>query len=253
MTNKFHISASLTIEFINFTSWAALISKVWNIPATEISIYNNPYSIIKFQEEERMNINHYFVKIYHKGEYAGVLNFHDINVDVTRIKGIFILPEFRNKGIFSDCFHELLHYMNKRIVGFYNENYQFFLNKLGYSDTNISPTSLISKLPLHFLFKDNTVHNQKHIVGIKDNTYKRYKKFSPWAINLAKDFITNKRLLKENLWVIKYPNCSTLSAQELIERINKNSDATYIGTPLDLPHHMVSEYFVNGRNYLDLI
>lgn len=117
----------MTLEIIPWSEFQVGIAPLWNVddPAT-IPILNNPYRIIRYPVQEwRDRIIFFPCRWVVKGEAVAYTSIYNVSDEVTRIRGIYVLPEHRGRGYghmilraAMECFPEGFH----RTVGFWRED-----------------------------------------------------------------------------------------------------------------------------------
>ena len=89
------------IEVIKWDEFQEGIAPLWNSSCpSSIPIFNNPYGIIQYPEEEWSEKIIYFPAKYVVNDtavgYISIYNLSDVHI---RPRGIYILPEYRGKGL----------------------------------------------------------------------------------------------------------------------------------------------------------
>jgi len=89
------------LEIISWTEFQEGIAPLWHSTSPKtIPIFNNPYGIIQYCEEDWANKIIYFPAKYIQGSktvgYISIYNLSDTHI---RPRGIYILPEYRGTGL----------------------------------------------------------------------------------------------------------------------------------------------------------
>jgi GNAT superfamily N-acetyltransferase len=121
---------------IPFSEFQQGIAPLWRNESdpTSIPIYNNPYGIFRYDDlEQRDRVIFNGVKFTETpdGPPLAYSSIYNISPNILRIRGIYVLPEFRNRGIghrlVSD-FWSLFPNSFNRIVGFWrDDSYERFM------------------------------------------------------------------------------------------------------------------------------
>jgi hypothetical protein len=115
-----------SVEVIPWREFQNSIAPMWGIddPAT-IPIINNPYRVIQFDPSRwTSNIIHYPIRYIENGVVKGYTCVYNVSRTVVRIRGIFILPEYRGNGAgmrMTKAVMSLFPTGFNRMVGFFKE------------------------------------------------------------------------------------------------------------------------------------
>lgn len=150
------------IESISFAEFQNGIAPLWQASdPSSIPIYNNPYHIIQYTPDQiPQRMLYRCVQYLHDGEVAGYSSIYNISDTILRIRGIYVLPQFRGKGIGHQMWKQMADLFPQsfyRVVGFWRESsYQRFIE---YSNMQIVPNtdwiwSDFSKVRMKFLYYD---------------------------------------------------------------------------------------------------
>lgn len=150
------------IEVIHWSEFQGGVAPLWKAenPA-DIPILNNPYQIIQYPIEQwRDDIIYFPCRYVERGEVLGYTSIYNLGDRITRIRGIYVLPQHRGKGVghkmgkaaanlFSLGFH--------RTVGFWREDSA--PRFIEHSGMSIIPGtdwiwSEFSQVEMRFLYRD---------------------------------------------------------------------------------------------------
>jgi len=121
------------LKIIDFATWRQGIAPLWNrYDYEKIPIYNNPYNIIQYpQEDIHRSILFFPVCYYVDGEPACYSSIYNISDHILRIRGVYVLPKFRHKGLAHKMLLEMINLFPStfyRVVGFWREDsYERFI------------------------------------------------------------------------------------------------------------------------------
>jgi GNAT superfamily N-acetyltransferase len=179
---------------ISFSEFQRGIFPLWGNESdpTSIPIYNNPYGIFRYSGlEQRDEVIFYGVKFTETpdGPPMAYSSIYNISPNILRIRGIYVLPEFRNRGIghrLVSNFWSLFPNSFTRIVGFWrDDSYERFIK---YSNMKIVPEtswfwSSYTGVKMKMLYCDNP--NGK----INENISKDFikKNHSEWSFGGTKN------------------------------------------------------------------
>jgi GNAT superfamily N-acetyltransferase len=90
-----------TLQIISWKEFQEGIAVLWNSENPKnIPIYNNPFGLIQYHIDELLNQVIYFPCKYLKNnEIVGYISIYNISNKHIRPRGIYILPDFRGKGL----------------------------------------------------------------------------------------------------------------------------------------------------------
>lgn len=115
------------IESITFEQFQHGIAPLWHTDdPSSIPIYNNPYRIIQYSRNDqphRMLVR--CVRYIEDGEIKGYSSIYNISDAILRIRGIYVLPEHRSKGVGHRIWREMVDLFPAsfyRVVGFWRES-----------------------------------------------------------------------------------------------------------------------------------
>ena len=155
---------SSTLEVIPWGDFQKGIAPLWNSSDPDtIPILNNPYRIIKYPLRDwQKKIIFMPCRIIRDGEVLAYTSIYNISDLVTRIRGIYVLPQYRGEGVGHQIWQMASELFPKgffRTVGFWREDSA--PRFLKYSDMKIVPGqewywSDYSKVNMRFLYKDRS-------------------------------------------------------------------------------------------------
>lgn len=176
----------MPVEPIRFAEFQKGIAPLWyadSDPAS-IPIYNNPYQIIAYPEaEQRHRVIFLPVRYSEDGVVKGYSSVYNISDSILRVRGIYVLPEHRGKGVGHRMMREMVDLWPKtfyRVVGFWRENsYARFMR---HSGMKIVPGtdwiwSEFSKVNMRMLYWDRAERPTESNLGcnrffIRENLYR---------------------------------------------------------------------------------
>ena len=152
------------IQIIPWKTFQEGIAPLWNVddPKT-IPILNNPYRIIRYPVMEWRNKIVFFPCRFidpKTKEVLGYTSIYNLSDEVLRIRGIYVLPEHRGKGVGHQIWQaaaELFPSGFHRVFGFWREDSA--PRFIQHSDMAITPGtdwlwSEFSKVNMRFLYRD---------------------------------------------------------------------------------------------------
>lgn len=116
-----------TAEFISFPKWQEGIAPLWRVDdPTTIPIINNPFQIISYELKDwPKKILFFPIRYWEEGVVKGYTSVYNISDTVLRIRGIYVLPEYRGQGVGHRMWKAACGYFPKsfyRVVGFWRED-----------------------------------------------------------------------------------------------------------------------------------
>ncbi len=126
------------MEIIPWKDFQAAIAPMWGIEdAASIPIINNPYRVISYPVEEwPTKVLHYPLRFVEDGQTKGYTCVYNVSDTVVRIRGIYILPEFRGSGAGMRMTQAALGMFPigfNRLIGFFKETTaQKFIDHCGF-------------------------------------------------------------------------------------------------------------------------
>lgn len=154
------------IEIIRWQDFQDGIAPLWkaDIPS-DIPILNNPYRIIQYPVETwRDDIVYFPCRFRVDGEIAAYTSIYNIGDRITRIRGIYVLPGFRGKGVghrMAAMAVNIFPMSFFRTVGFWREDSA--PRFIEHSKMSIVPGtdwiwSDYSQVQMRFLYRDRCTH-----------------------------------------------------------------------------------------------
>lgn len=125
------------IEIIPFAKWQEGIAPLWDSTTpSDIPIYNDPFGIIRYPLADRpSSIIFMPVQFRKDGVIMGYSSVYNISDSILRIRGVYILPEFRGHGVAHQMVDEMIAMWPKafyRTIGFWREDsYSKFIQHSG--------------------------------------------------------------------------------------------------------------------------
>lgn len=98
MAERKHINGEL--KLIEWPEFQEGIAPLWKVQADTIPIFNNPYGIIQYNNcKYHTDIIYFPAKYVVDGNTVGYISIYNLSNKHIRPRGIYILPEYRGKGL----------------------------------------------------------------------------------------------------------------------------------------------------------